>query len=175
MPKPKYSQDWSSASKPGASGEKAERAEQSKPAAQRTRARNQLVAPLDKTSRVREIVKLMSSGMWVTGVTGGDLAEQWGVAESTLERDIATARDLVRGAVCDIDEIRARIMATLETITARSMESGQMRTAVEAIRTLAGVTGAEAPKQVNVGGNLSELLALGLGSGSEEPPKPLGE
>lgn len=146
-----------------------------KGSAQRTREAEIPIGPQKRSVRIREIVKLMAGGRWVTGVTGVELAERWHVARDTMKRDAATASGLVRDAVADTDEIRGRIIATLETITQRAMKTGQLRTAVESIRTLAGVSGAEAAKKVSIGGNLSELLALGLGPGSEEAAEPLGE
>jgi hypothetical protein len=127
----------------------------------------------EKTDRIRHISKLMASGRWVTGVTGADLADEWGVALATVEGYSAEASRLVREAVASSDDLRAQILATLQSITSEAMHRGQLRTAVESVKALAGIAGAEAPKKVDVGGNLAELLALGLAPGGDESGNPL--
>ncbi len=127
----------------------------------------------EKTERIRRIVKLMAGGQWVTGVTGIDLAEEWGVSPTTVEGYSAEASRIVREAVASSDDIRAQVLATLQTITTESMRRGQLRTAVESVKALAGVAGVEAPKKVDVGGNLADLLALGLAPSGDQPGKPV--
>lgn len=129
----------------------------------------------DKDQRVNEIAAMMASGRWVTGVTALELAERWGVPFKTLEADAAEASRRIRAELSGNDDLRARLVATLETITERAMQRGQLRTAVESVKTLAGVAGAEAPKRVDVGGNLAELLNLGLGPGPGAPEGGGGE
>jgi hypothetical protein len=135
---------------------------------QRARVSKERTGPT-KVERIRHIVGLMSTGQWVTGVTGPELQELWGLSHATIDSDSGEASRIVREAVASSDDIRARVIATLEAITSKAMQKNQLRTAVESVKALAGVSGAEAPKKVNVGGNLGEILALGLAPSGEEP------
>ncbi len=127
-----------------------------------------------KKDRVRDITELMASGQWVTGVTGPQLAAKWGMSLDTIERDSAEASRRVRTAVEEDEGLRSRILLTLETITQRAIKKNQLRTAVEAAKALAGVSGVEAPKKVELGGSLADFLSLGMGDGSEETPGEVG-
>jgi hypothetical protein len=129
----------------------------------------------EKTERIRHITRLMASGHWVTGVTGPELADEWGVAVATVEGYSAEASRLVREAIASSDDIRAQVLATLQTITSEAMHSGQLRTAVESVKALAGIAGVEPPKKVDVGGSLAEFLALGSPPSSDEPGSPVGQ
>jgi hypothetical protein len=129
----------------------------------------------EKTERIRHITRLMASGHWVTGVTGPELADEWGVAVGTVEGYSAEASRFVREAIASSDDIRAQILATLQSITSEAMHRGQLRTAVESVKALAGVAGVEAPKKVDVGGSLAEFLSLGLAPGGSESDKPVEE
>ena len=139
---------------------------------QRVRARPERKCP-EKADRVRHIMGLMAKGQWITGVTSYDLAKRWRVHPDTVHFDSAEASRRVRDVTTD-DEIRAQIMLTLQTITSRAMTKGELRTAVESVKALAGITGVEAPKTVNVGGSLAEILALAMAPSGDEPPPPVG-
>lgn len=141
--------------------------ENGKPSEKRSAQRTQ-EAP-SKPERVRYIVGLMAAGQWVTGVTVVELAEKWGISEGTARDDAAEASRRIRDAVNDTDELRGQILATLQTITERAMHKGQLRTAVESVKALAGISGVEAAKKVDVGGSLAEFLALGHTPGGKEP------
>jgi hypothetical protein len=45
----------------------------------------------------------MALGFWVTGVTAGELAEHWGLAESTVEHDAADASKQLRDTIASQD------------------------------------------------------------------------
>jgi len=115
--------------------------------------------PASKAKRIRCLVEAMTGGMWVTGVTAHQLAAAWGMSPKTLEADASEASRIVREAVATDDEIRARVLGTLETITQQAMKRGQLRSAIEAVRVLAGVRGLEAPTQLEVDG-VAGLLQL---------------
>ena len=117
----------------------------------------------------------MTSGQWVTGRTIYELSDLWDIPVSTIRDSSTEASRIVREAVATDDEVRSQLVATLQTITERSMTKGQLRTAVEAVRVLAGVSGAEKPKKLDVSGDLSGLLNLAFtgedpGEGGGTPP-----
>lgn len=125
---------------------------------------------LGKRARVEACIDIMASGSWITGVTSRELAATWGLPLSTVEGDAAEASRRVRAALEDDGTLRAQLQMTLQTITSRAIGKGELRTAVESVKVLAGITGAEAPKKVELGGSLADFLSLGMGGGSEEPP-----
>jgi hypothetical protein len=104
---------------------------------------------LGKEERIAHCFELMTAGLWVTGATAVRLAAEWGLAVSTVEHDSAEASRRVHAALDD-KHLRARIQATLETNTGIAMNRGQLRTAVESVKALAGISGAEAPKKLEV-------------------------
>lgn len=122
-----------------------------------------------KAERVRHIATLMATGRWVTGVTVYELADLWGLHEDTVKVDAAEASRRVREAINDTEELRGMVLATLQAITEKAMSRGQLRTAVESVKALAGISGVEAAKKVDVGGSLAEFLALGHTPGGKEP------
>ena len=112
----------------------------------------------------------MARGAWVTGVTAHEVAAHFGVAVNTAEHDAAEASRIIRDAVGSDDELRAQLIATLQHLISMTSNVRQARTAVEAIRVLAGISGAEKPRKVEVAGDVAGLLALAFEAegGSEE-------
>ncbi len=104
----------------------------------------------------------MARGEWVPGITGQEVADKFGVSPRTVEAYSAEASRIIRSAVANDDDLRAMMIATLQTIVGRSMKGRQMRTAVEAIKAMAGITGVEPPKRhsVNVENDLASLYNL---------------
>lgn len=86
--------------------------------------------------RVTRIVDMMATGTWVTGKSGRALAQEWGISVSRVEQLSAEASRIVKRAVGDPQAVRTMMMATLHEIVARGMKKGEMRTAIEAIRTV---------------------------------------
>jgi hypothetical protein len=121
---------------------------------------NQCARKATKQERIRVCVELMAGGEWVSGVTATELAELFGVTPLTLAEDAAEASRYIRQSIADTDELRAMLSATLQTITQRCMAKKELRTAVEAVRVLAGVSGAERPKKLEHSGDVASFLSL---------------
>lgn len=95
----------------------------------------------DADAGVRRCVELMTSGAWVRGVTHRDVAKKFGVAESTAKDWATNASRIVRYAVeGDIEETRARMLATLDSIIAKAMRV-DLKAAVSAIAEQAKLQG----------------------------------
>jgi hypothetical protein len=124
----------------------------------------------EKPERIRVIIDLMTSGRWVTRRTIEQLAQKWGLSTNTLDRDAAEASRMIRGSVVGDDELRAQLMATLQSLTQKAIAVNQLRTAVEAVRVLAGVSGAEKPRKLEHSGDLASFLSLAF----EEPKRAAG-
>jgi hypothetical protein len=66
---------------------------------------------------------LMASGRWVSGRSHAVVAKQFEVSPRTVESWATNASRVLRLAVeGDLEEIRARMIATLETIVAEAMD-----------------------------------------------------
>jgi len=118
-----------------------------------------------KAERVEQMRQLMLAGRWVNGKTTAQLATKWGRARKTLDRESAEASRSIRRGVQETSEVRARIGGILETIVSSCMSHGSdgrlLRTAVEALRTLADVTGAKAPHiQIQYERDLEAVLEI---------------
>lgn len=109
--------------------------------------------------RIDAIRRLMANGRWVTGVTGLDLAKHWRVTPETVRRYAAEASRALRADESDLDDLRARNRATLETIVSEAMASKDLRSAIAAIATMADLLGLKAPTKIeaSVGVSLDEL------------------
>lgn len=93
-----------------------------------------------KAERLRLITNLMTGNRWVTGQTGPELARQWGLSLVTIEKDSAEASRGIRRAVEGDSEIRARILAGVQSCIAQATAKGQIRTAIEGLRLLGDLT-----------------------------------
>lgn len=108
----------------------------------------------DADEGVDRCVELMTSGQWVTGRSHAVVAEEFGVSPTTVKNWATNASRIIRAAVeGDLPDIRARMIATLDTIIADSLgkhvtdrdgdvhPSPEGRTAVAAIETQAKLLG----------------------------------
>lgn len=114
----------------------------------------------------------MTSLQWVCGRSTRELAKKWGVSERTVEADAAEASRYVKRAVDrDPDEVRAALVAQLQFLTKSAAKRKQERTAIEGVKAMASLLGLEAPKKLDVGGTLAELLPLAFGEQEETERK----
>lgn len=67
-------------------------------------------------------MSLMADGLWVSGRSHADIAFKHGVAPATVKDWATSASRVLRLAVeTDPEDIRARLLATLETVVSRAM------------------------------------------------------
>lgn len=103
--------------------------------------------PATKEECVNHVVNLMASGEYVTGRTCKDLSVAWGLSESSTRQITAEASRRIRAQI-DTEDIRARVISTLETITQASMgkaTSADTRNAIRALEALGRVIGTPRP------------------------------
>lgn len=127
-----------------------------------------------KLDRIRLIKRMMAHGEWVTGVTGHDLADEWDVSLSTVEQAAAEASRALKDAI-DSEELGQRLVAILLTNIAEARRARRYEAVARSVEAAARIAGVEAPKKLDVGGSLAELLALGLAPGGEEPDPAVGD
>lgn len=125
---------------------------------------------LSKEERVEHVIGLMVSGLWVTGKTAPELAKEWGFAPNTVEHDAAEASRRIRDLIDPQEraEMKARYLAKLEGVLSASISAGRFEAAKGILELEGKALGHFEPEKVEVSGNLSELLQLGLAPGGAE-------
>lgn len=115
-----------------------------------------------KTCRIRLCVQIMARCEWISGVTGHLVAQACDVHPDTVAKDSAEASRLIRESVATQEDLRAMVIAGLQYVIRKTAgaRKPQFRTTVEAYKALAGIAGIEAPKELNLGGDLAALLEL---------------
>jgi len=114
--------------------------------------------------RVQHIERLMASGLYRPGMTPGVLAEKWGVSRQTVANLACEASRNIRREIGHSEDIRARMIATLSTITAESMGSKRYREAIEAVRVMSGVVDSDERSTIERDARLKEA-----GGGDDKP------
>lgn len=117
----------------------------------------------DVDKGVERCIELMTGGKWVTGRSHRAIAEEFGVSPATVKDWATSASRVIRLAIQgDADDIRSRMVATLESIVAASLDkvvtdregdvfpSPDGRVAVAAISEQAKLLGLHAPTKVDV-------------------------
>lgn len=128
------------------------------------------VETLTKVQRIDHIIRMMVDGEWVTGKSAPRLAKEWNLSTNTIERDSAEASRRIRDLVTpqEREELKARYLAKLEGVLARALESGKFEAAKGILELEGKALGHFEPEKVEVSGNLSDLLQLGLTPNSKE-------
>lgn len=76
----------------------------------------------DADAGVKDCLDLMTSGRWVTGQSHLEVADRHGVHPETVKKWATNASRIIRFAIeGDREDIRARMLATLDTIVAKAM------------------------------------------------------
>lgn len=114
--------------------------------------------------RVQHIERLMASGLYRPGMTPGVLAEKWGISAHTVGNLACEASRNIRREIGHCEDIRARMIATLSTITAESIGSKKYRDAIEAVRVMSGVVDSDERSTLD-----REAKALEKQGGGDKP------
>lgn len=102
--------------------------------------------------RIGEIADLMADGRWLGRRSTAKLAEEWGVSAHSIGEYAATASQLVRRSLGTSDELRTRILATLDRISLLALHKGEYVAATRALLGLAEVAGVKAPVKTELSG-----------------------
>ncbi len=96
----------------------------------------------DSDQGVHECLALMTSGQWVTGKSHRELAERHDVHPDTVKKWATSASRIIRIALeGDVEDIRARMVSTLEGIIADARTGADHRAAVAAVEAQAKLMG----------------------------------
>lgn len=104
--------------------------------ARKRRSRDENCEPSETQRRVHHIMRMMSTGQWITGHSHMELADKWGISPSRVANIAGEASRWLVDKTQSDEELLAMCKATLATITKVSMSRGEMRTATEAIKPL---------------------------------------
>ncbi len=127
--------------------------EQSQPEASgQTRAR--AVTTLTVRQRVAHIRGIMERLEWRRGVTGDDLAEQWGLSIKSIE---AHASEASRQIVGDKDESARDITAGAVQLLQQALQAGDARAFKMMGDLLADISGAKAPARQEIAAALMDV------------------
>lgn len=100
------------------------------------------------------ISKLMSRHLWRKGESAGLLAAHWGLGVGTVENDAAETSAAIRAAMPDAAEAKSIVLglaqSAAEEAARESDPSRRAKTLLDAAKTIAQVTGANAPTKVQV-------------------------
>ena len=100
-------------------------------------------ARVDRTKtvdRVKEVAAIMSRGEW-TAKRALDLAQAWGVSVSRVQQISCEASRVVRGALGDEEEMRARVLSFLDEVGARALAGGELGEATRAAKVFGDIAG----------------------------------
>ena len=117
-----------------------------------------IAPPLEE--RVRIIRERMASGEWRTGRTSAELAEEWGVSESTVWTASSEASRRNREAAGTVDDIRTKLFGWLDEAAEFARSKRDAKAMAQVARTFGIVSGAAAPTK----------LALTDAAGKDLPP-----
>lgn len=96
----------------------------------------------DADEGVRDCIKLMTEGKWISGQSHSDIAFRHHVSPATVKDWATSASRVIRMAVeGDLEDIRARMIATLESITHDARVDREHRAAVASVETAAKLLG----------------------------------
>lgn len=112
-------------------------------------------AILTVKERVAHIVGMMERLEWQRGKSAPELAEQWDLAQSTVEGHAAEAHRLVS---CDKDELTRDITVTAREMLKRARLEGNYSGASKMMTALMDVSGARAPSKQELTGKDGERL-----------------
>lgn len=136
------------------------------PEGQHARARSQAQEPekLTKDQRIQHIITMMVTGVWVTGQSAPALAHEWGLSPKTIEGDSAEASRRIKHAFTEQDreELRARFVGKLEGVLKAALQAGRFEAAKGILELEGKALGHFEPEKLEVSGNLSDLLQIGL-------------
>lgn len=103
----------------------------------------------DADRGIHEIVELMASGHWVTGASHERIAKKHGVSPATVKNWATTASRVLRSLLEeDSDNLRARLVATLDVVVHRALspKGADLRAATMAIGEQAKLLGLQSSK-----------------------------
>lgn len=103
--------------------------------------------PAEKADRIAYLVSLMAQNLWVTGVTGPELAKHWELSEETMTKDAAEASRFFVVNPLDRAFLQARWHAKLEGAQAQAARAGRLEALAQLLKLEGDHLGTfEAPK-----------------------------
>lgn len=131
---------------------------------------------------------MTTPGGWRTGVTGRKLAEEYGVHQTTIDREAAEASRIIRGDVVDQEAMRSLLISQTQLLVAMATKTSKTRDAIAGLEFIANMMGLtrqrlEIELDADLDRKLSELRGLVspevfhvvtsifAGKGGQSPPR----
>jgi hypothetical protein len=91
----------------------------------------------EKNERLQRIIRLMTTpGAWTKGVTAARLADEYGVHQTTIDREAAEVSRMLRGSDDDREELRARVNAQVNVLVAMATKRSRITDALRGLELL---------------------------------------
>lgn len=103
-------------------------------------------------AKIDHIASLMRSLKWRTGETGKVLAAEWDLTEKWVRELAAEASRRVYAEITDPHRVTVTVCTTLEKIVREADAEGDRKSAIDAAKAWADISGARAPNQVRLTG-----------------------
>jgi hypothetical protein len=100
--------------------------------------------------RLEHICNMMRNLTWKTGRSAQDLAKLWELSPHTVRRLATEAAKIVRREVTNPDRVGRTVGAALDQVLHDALAKGDHRTVISASKIWAEISGAVAPKQVEM-------------------------
>ena len=107
--------------------------------------------------RIEHIAGLMRALTYRTGITSRELAKEWDLGLDRVEELTAAASKRVRAEITDPDRTVAKVCSAFDRVIDDALADGDRRSVISAGKVWAEVSGASAPAQVHITGDLSRL------------------
>lgn len=101
-------------------------------------------------TRIEHIARMMRRNQWRRGESGPELAAEWGVSKSSVEKYAAAASKRVLAEVSDPDAVRLLSLSTLTEIARDALAAGDRRNAIRAVESLARLGGVVPPTRHDI-------------------------
>jgi hypothetical protein len=98
--------------------------------------------------RIEHICKMMRTLRWRRGETVTVLAVEWDLSEKRIRELSAEASKRVRAEIMDPDEVSATVGAAVAEVLQRSLADDDRKSAIDAAKAWADISGAKAPQRV---------------------------
>ena len=99
-------------------------------------------------ARIAHIADLMRGLKYRKGVTCKALAQEWDLSEQRIWELSAEASKRVRAEVTDPDRVGAKVCTVLERVLDDAVDDGDRKSAIDAAKQWAIISGAAAPQRV---------------------------
>src|ERR1700761_6449376 len=112
------------------------------------------MSEVEVEKRIERVAELMARGLYVRRATAKQLAIEWGVSRSTVERYATEARRLLNVDRGSLEELRDDQLAKLDMIIVSAIAKKEFRTPDQAIEPSSRIAGTQAAQRHEIPASL---------------------